>query len=242
MSRSTWPVSWNAELATALAARLRGQPRRPAPRIVHSIRSAWASVLRAYLKTYHRLDITGREHLPGDGRSFVMVANHASHLDALCLLSALPREWLDRAYPVAAEDYFFTSWPAIAASAIFINAIPFGRQSRVRASMECCRRLLRERGNILIIFPEGTRSTDGRIATFRPGIGNLLAGLEVPALPCAIVGTSRAMPKGSFIPRPHKLKLAIGQSQMFAHVEPGRDASHAIAHQLQRTVEDLLCV
>jgi 1-acyl-sn-glycerol-3-phosphate acyltransferase len=183
----------------------------------------------------------GRENLPSDDRSFVMISNHASHLDVLCLLSALPRASLDRAYPVAAEDYFFANLPRLAAATIFVNAIPFGRQSHVRSSMDRCRRLLRARGNKLIIFPEGTRSTDGRVAPFRTGIGNLLAGLDVPAVPCAIVGANRALPKGAIVPRPRKLRLIIGSPRSFKHVEPGRDASHAISRELQQAVEDLLC-
>jgi 1-acyl-sn-glycerol-3-phosphate acyltransferase len=240
MSRLPWPTAWTPALAAALSARLTACPRRPAP-VVRSLRANWASILRIYLKTYHRFDIVGLENLPGDGRSFVMVANHASHLDALCLLSALPRESLDHAYPVAAEDYFFATLPRLAASAIFINAIPFGRQSHVRSSMDRCRQLLRERGNILIIFPEGTRSRDGQLASFRPGIGNLLAALDIPAVPCAIIGSHRAMPKGSFIPRPRKLRLIIGQPHSFAHVERGRESSHAIARQLRSAVEELRC-
>jgi 1-acyl-sn-glycerol-3-phosphate acyltransferase len=240
MSRLPWPTAWTPDLAAALSSRLTACPRRPAL-MVRSLRAIWASTLRGYLKTYHRLEIVGREHLPSDGRSFVMIANHASHLDALCLLSALPRESLDRAYPVAAEDYFFATLPRLAASAIFINAIPFGRQSNVRSSMDRCRQLLRERGNILIIFPEGTRSRDGQLAPFRPGIGNLLAAFDVPAVPCAILGSHRAMPKGSFIPRPRKLRLTVGQPQSFTHCERGRESSHAIARQLRSAVEDLLC-
>jgi 1-acyl-sn-glycerol-3-phosphate acyltransferase len=240
MSRVPWPISLSPELAAAWTARLHHCPRRPV-RIVHSLRAAWSGVLRTYLRLYHRLEIVGCDRLPCDGRSFVMIANHVSHLDALCLLSALPRTALDRAYPVAAEDYFFSSVPAIAASAILINAVPFGRQSHVRTSMARCRQMLSERGNILIIFPEGTRSLDGKLGAFRPGIGNLLAGLDVPVVPCALVGTHRAMPKGTIFPRPTKLKLTIGQPRSFADVESSRDASHTIARELRDVVKGLLC-
>ena len=240
MSRLPWPNSWTPDLAAALAARLMACPRRPHS-LVRALRAIGASILRGYLNTYHQIDITGQHHLPNDGGSFVLVANHASHLDALCLLSALPREVLDRAYPVAAEDYFFASLPRLAAAAIFINAIPFGRQSHVRSSMDRCRRLLRERGNILIIFPEGTRSATGEIAPFRPGIGNLLAGLDVPAVPCAIVGSHRAMHKGAIIPRPRKLRLIIGRPRSFGDHELTRESSHAIARELQTAVEVLRC-
>src|ERR1700742_1394252 len=74
-------------------------------RLTRGIRWASAISTRAWLKLYHRIEITGRENLPPDG-SFVMVANHASHLDVLCLLAALPLERIPSCYPLAAEDYF----------------------------------------------------------------------------------------------------------------------------------------
>src|SRR5688500_6490245 len=244
MLRLPWPIFASPDLAATLAARLCECPRRPrrADALVRRVRGFSASVIRTWFRVYHRFQIVGQEHLPGHDDSFVMIANHASHLDVLCLLSALPRESLRRACPLAAGAYFCASLPRLAAATIFVNAIPFGRQSRVRSSMDRCRRLLRERGNKLIIFPEGTRSTDGRVAPFRPGIGSLLAGLDVPAVPCAIDGARRALPKGGIIPRPRKLRLIIGSPRSYARVEPGRDASHAIAHELQHAVEDLLCV
>ncbi len=242
MSRSTWPIGALASaLASTLSARLSDVPRRSPPPVVHHLRAASAPIVRACLRSYHRMEVSGREHLPRDGRSFVMVANHASHLDALCLLSALPRAALDHAYPVAAEDYFFASLPRLTAASVFVNAIPFGRGSHVRQSMDRCRRLLRERGNILVIFPEGTRSTDGRLAPFMPGVGRLLAGLDVAAVPCAIVGSNRAMPKGAVVPRPFKLRLVIGPARSFPQVEPRRESTHRISRELHDAVEELLC-
>src|SRR5436190_21336856 len=87
--------------------RLKECPREPDP-LVYSARVTAALAIRAALRICHRFDIVGREHLPRD-RSFVMVANHASHLDTLALLSALPLRWLHRTYPLAARDYFGAS-------------------------------------------------------------------------------------------------------------------------------------
>src|SRR5258708_39623364 len=96
--------------------------------LVYGLRSFVALVLRVWLRTYHRLEIRGREHLPKH-KSFVLVANHTSHLDTLCLLAALPLRKLHRAFPAAAADYFFEIVAAIWSGAGSVNALPFGRQT-----------------------------------------------------------------------------------------------------------------
>ena len=156
-----WRYETARDLDQPLVERLKGFPREP-DMSVYVMRSLAALTLRGWLRTYHRLTISGREHLPAEG-SFVMVANHASHLDALCLLAALPLRKLHRAFPAAAQDYFFVSIPRIAAAAVVVNALPFSRHTNVRQSLDLCRRLLESPGNILILFPEGTRSSDGAL-------------------------------------------------------------------------------
>src|SRR5688500_14885145 len=90
-----WQYEPVLDLDQPLIERLRHFPREP-DMLVYGMRSAASLMIRAWLRTYHRLEIIGREHLPAES-SFVMVANHASHLDALCLLSALPLKKLHRA-------------------------------------------------------------------------------------------------------------------------------------------------
>ncbi len=104
---------------------LRSFPRQ-ADMLVYGIRSVAALVLRGWLRLYHRLRIEGRENLPECG-SFVLVCNHTSHLDTLCLLSSVPLRKIHRTFPAAAADYFFSSLPRTAVSAILINALPFER-------------------------------------------------------------------------------------------------------------------
>ena len=187
-------------------------------------------LFRSWLSVYHRLEIVGRENLPANG-SFVLVANHTSHLDTLCLLAALPLRQLHRAFPAAARDYFFVTAPRVAAAAIFVNALPFERQIHARQSLELCRHLLANPGNVLILFPEGTRSLDGALGKFRPGVGWLLAGTNVPVLPCRLAGCYRALPKGTWWPRPCRLKLTIGAARTYPDTEP-----HTIAEDLRRAI------
>ena len=73
----------------------------------------------------------------------------------------MPLRKLHRVFPAAAQDYFFVSVPQLAIAAVVVNALPFGRQKQIRQSLELCRELLANPGNVLILFPEGTRTVDG---------------------------------------------------------------------------------
>ena len=176
-----WHYDTAPDLTQSLIARLRISPREP-DMLVYGLRLLSALTLRAALRSYHRLKIVGREYIPAE--SCILVANHSSHLDALCLLSAIPLKNLHRAFPVAAQDYFFESVSRIAFSAVFINATPFARRSHTRQSLDSLRRLLAHPGSTLILFPEGTRSISGTLHDFRPGVGALIAGSQIPVIPC----------------------------------------------------------
>jgi 1-acyl-sn-glycerol-3-phosphate acyltransferase len=213
--------------------RLRRFPREP-DALVYALRLLVALLIRALLRIYCRFEIVGREHLPNDGESFVLVANHASHLDSVCLLAALPLRRLQRAFPVAAEDYFFRSLPRTWFATVIMNALPFARQMRVRESLSVCAQLLARPGNVLIIFPEGTRSRTGATQAFRPGIGALLAESGATVLPCFVDGAFRAWPKGRRWPRSRKVRLIIGPASRY----DGGPAA-AIAAELREAVEAL---
>jgi len=218
-------------------ARLRRFPREP-DQFVHGLRLLVALIIRGLLRLYHRFEIVGREHLPND-ESFVLVANHSSHLDTLCLLAALPLRRLHRAFPVAAEDYFFRGLPRTWFAAVVMNAMPFARQMRVRESLFICGQLLAQPGNVLIIFPEGTRSKTGETQLFKSGIGALLAGRDVSVLPCYVQGTFRAWPKGRRLPRPGKVRLIVGTARNYAGRGGEKSETGAIARELQRAVQEL---
>ena len=217
--------------------RLRRFPREPDV-VVYGFRSVIALIIRGLLRLYLRFEIVGAEHLP-NGSSFVLVANHSSHLDTLCLLAALPLRRLHRAFPVAAEDYFFRDLPRTWFAAVVMNALPFARQMRVRESLSICAQLLAQPGNVLIIFPEGTRSRTGETQPFKSGIGALLAGRDVSVLPCCLQGAFRAWPKGRRWPRPGKVRLIIGAPRNYATRGAERSDACAIAAELQGAVREL---
>ena len=217
--------------------RLRQFPREP-DMVIHGLRSVGALIIRGLLHIYNHFQIIGHQNLRTN-RSLVIVANHCSHIDTLCLLAALPLRKLHRAFPAAASDYFFQSVPRLWAAAILVNALPFARQARVRQSLSLCRELLAHPGTILIIFPEGTRSTTGEVGEFKSGIGALVAGRDVAVAPCFIDGSFQAWPKGKRFPRPRKVRLVVGTPPNYRDRGTDKMEICAIAAELRNAVNKL---
>lgn len=217
--------------------RLRQFPREP-DMLVYAMRSLSALIIRVLLHIYNHFKIIGHQNLRTN-RSLVIVANHCSHMDTLCLLAALPLRKLHRAFPAAASDYFFQSIPRLWAAAVVVNALPFARQARVRRSLSLCRELLADPGTILIIFPEGTRSTTGEVNEFKSGIGALVAGRDVAVAPCFIDGSFQAWPKGKRLPRPRKVRLIIGMPRNYRDRGTDKIDICAIAAELRDAVNEL---
>jgi 1-acyl-sn-glycerol-3-phosphate acyltransferase/long-chain acyl-CoA synthetase len=230
----SWHYQPTADFGKDPIERLKNFPREP-DLLVYAMRSVANLAIRAILRTYNRLEVVGRENLPSSG-SFAVVANHSSHLDTAALLASLPLGKIHRAFPAAASDYFFTSLTRLTLSAIVVNAMPFDRKENPQQSLDICRHLLDTPGHILILFPEGTRTVDGTIGRFRPGIGFLAAGTEYPVVPCHLDGAFRAWPKGKWIPRPRKLRLTIGAPLRFPTLTPVKEHAIVIANSLREAV------
>lgn len=193
------------------------------------------AVLRAYFFTYHRLTVRGRERLPTHP-PFVVIANHTSHFDALVLAAALPRSARAAAFPVAAGDAFFTSVILSAFSAAFINALPLWRKKVTTHAMADLRRRLEDGSSGFILFPEGTRSRDGRSLPFKAGLGMLVAGAPVPVIPCYLDGAFRALPPGAAIPRPVRLEVRVGEPMSFAGTTNDREGWMHVAERARAAV------
>jgi 1-acyl-sn-glycerol-3-phosphate acyltransferase len=227
-----------SDLDQSLTQRLRRFPREP-DMLVYTARAVVALIIRGLLRIYNRFEIVGHEHARTN-RSLVIVANHSSHLDAICILAALPLRKLHRAFPVAAADYFFQSVPRTWIAAVVANALPFARQTGVRQSLSICSKLIANPGNVLIIFPEGTRSMTGKTQEFKSGIGALVAGRDVTVLPCFLQGTFQAWPKGGRFPRPKKIRLIFGTPRNYtSHKADKIDNCRAIATELRHAVKEL---
>lgn len=201
-------------------------------------RLVWWFLLRAAFHVWHRPVIVGRELLPLEP-PFVLVANHTSHLDALLLASLLPAKWRDNVSPVAASDTFFEK-PATAAFAAWIlNALAIRRRGVRSHDLSEMREQLARQGAIYIIFPEGTRSRNGEIQTFKSGIGRLVAASAVPVVPCYLDGCYRACPPGARYSKPFRLTVKIGKPMVFEDAPDNRAGWDAIGQLLQSEVERL---
>ncbi len=232
-----WEYHPSPSIDSSIAETLRNFPREPTM-LAYAVRSIAALILRSWMLVYHRMSVDGRENFPTSG-SYVIVCNHTSHLDTMCLLYSVPLRQIHRTFPAAAADYFFSSLPRSAFSAVLINALPFDREVKGAESLTVCSELLKNDGNVLIIFPEGTRTTTGEMARFRSGIGRLVVGTELPVVPCHLSGGTKAWPKGKAFPRPRQLRLRVGAPRTFGHLEKNSDSVQKICSNLEESVANL---
>lgn len=138
------------------------------------------------------LTVTGRWRASG---ACVIVANHSSHADTPVLLAALPPS----AQPVfgAAADYWFDVPVRRFIAGSLAGVLPVQRSGDgTYAALLAAARPALEAGRSVVIFPEGTRSTDGTLGEFRSGALRLARDCGVPIVPVAVTGTATVLPKG----------------------------------------------
>ena len=155
--------------------------------------------------------VLGEEHLQGLRRPFVVVSNHASHLDAPLILGSLPRKLVRYVAAGAAADYFFDVWWRKSLTSLFFNAFPVDRTG-LRGRHGLATSLLDD-GVPLLLFPEGTRSRTGEMGAFKPGAAALCISRDVPCLPVAIVGAAEAMPYGQNWPTRGRLPVLVAYGE-----------------------------
>jgi 1-acyl-sn-glycerol-3-phosphate acyltransferase len=189
------------------------------------------NLLRAVLQAYCRPYVVMGE-LP-HAAPLIIVANHTSHLDAPAIVAALPESIRRRTAVAAAEDYFFSRRLLGLTATLLVGAFPFPRQGDVGLARAAA---LLERGCSVLLFPEGTRSTDGQTHRFRLGVGRLAAATHRPVLPVAVVGSHALWPRGRKLPRRGRLEVRLGQPWL-----PRADLSPTdICDEVQRRVAALL--
>lgn len=158
--------------------------------------------LVVYLRVWHRLRIEGREHLPRAG-GVLIVSNHQSFLDIPLVAVAAPRHVAYVARSTLASS-------RLVAFLMRESGSVFVRQNTAdRAALEDMIAHLCE-GDCVAVFPEGTRTHDGRLGAFRPGAAVAARRAGVPVVPLAITGAFRALPRGRLFPRPLRLEVRFG--------------------------------
>ncbi|WP_045223673.1 lysophospholipid acyltransferase family protein [Methyloterricola oryzae] len=182
------------------------------------------------------LSVRQRQRLPATGPAIVC-ANHNSHLDTLVLMSLFPLALLPRLRPVAALDYFLRNRVLAWFALNIIGIIPLERKPRrgVDPLAGCVEAL--ERGDILILFPEGSRGAPESMAQFKSGIAHLAERVpEVPVVPVFMHGLGKALPKGEAILVPFFCDVFVGEALAWsggrrAFMQELEEAVQALASQ-----------
>ena len=190
---------------------------------VHLYSCAWAS-LYVVANPLWRERFEGREKLPWKGAA-VLVANHLSMLDILVLYGLFrPFKWVSKAEVFRVPCVGWNMW---------LNdyvAIRRGDRESIRQMMAHCRAHL-ARGSPIMIFPEGTRSRDGRLQPFKEGAFRLAFEARCPIIPIAVTGTGDALPKNGLVLR-SRMRARVRvldpiDATAFPSPEALRDATHA---------------
>jgi 1-acyl-sn-glycerol-3-phosphate acyltransferase len=229
-----WKLQPARDLGLPLRQRFRSLDRESGP-LESALHIAWWTGMACYLKLFHRLEVTGRDQLPSRP-PFVVISNHSSHLDALVLGAALDWRTRDCVYPLAAGDTFFESLPSSAFAALMLNALPIWRKGFDPRDIQALRQRLLDGPCAYILFPEGTRSRDGRMTRFRRGIGMLVAETAVPVVPCHLEGAYQAWPAQRKLPVLGKLRLTVGRPLDFSGVKNDVDGWTRVAAEAESAV------
>lgn len=120
-----------------------------------------------------------------------------------------------------------------------MNALPIWRKNCGAHSLDDLRTRLEEGASIYILFPEGTRTRDGQMAKFKPGLGRLVAETNVPVVPVYLCGTFAALPASGRFPRFTKISAHIGKPLQFTKTKNDRAGWEQVATQLENAVAAL---
>lgn len=180
-----------------------------------------------------RLKVVGVENVPKD-EGAIVCANHSSYLDPVILGTALPRE----AYHMAKDGLFKN--PLFARIITLLNAFPIKREGFSRQAFKRVMDLLKK-GELVIIYPEGTRSPDGEIRRPRLGVGMIVSlAMDVLVVPARIIGTHRALPVGGLMIRPWRIEVRFGRPIHFkAPSNPTREDYRSIAETIMSKIMEL---
>ena len=175
-------------------------------------------MLGPVLRVLFRPWVEGAEHIPEDGAA-IFASNHLSFSDSIFLPLMVPR----RMTFLAKSDYFTGRGVKGWLTAGFfkgVGQLPIDR-SGGKASDAALRSGLRvlRRGDLLGIYPEGTRSPDGRLYRGRTGIARMALESGAPVLPVAMIGTDKAQPTGKKVPRIMRIGIRIGPPLDFSRYE-----------------------
>ncbi len=179
--------------------------------------------------------VEGQENVPAKG-GVILAPNHTSYLDPPLVGSAVSRP----VYFMAKRELF--SVPILGWLIRRTHAFPVSRGAADRQALKKAQELL-QKGEVLVVFPEGTRSPNGCLQEAEIGLALIAARAGAPVVPIAIVGSNRALPRSSPFFRPAKIKVRIGppifpESGPNLHIS--REALQPFSDKIMEAIRDLL--
>jgi len=198
--------------------------------MVPGARSAVRSSLRPVLRAWLRLRVEEVHHVPADGPVLV-ASTHQSHADSVALGVAIRR-------PVHfLGDERLTRWPVLGPMLPKLGMVPLQRGVADTSALDVLRALLRD-GACVAVYPEGSRSRDGRVHRLRSGVARLAAELGVPVIPAAVAGIHDVWPIGAR-PRVRGGRVAVRFGPAIAPPASDPRSRRVFNDALQRTLADL---
>ena len=188
--------------------------------------------VRGLCRLYFGLELRGTEHIPPAG-AVLITPNHQTYADPPLVSIPIRR-------PV-----YYMAWNRLFAVPLFgwlirrLRAFPVEIESSdPRAAREAVRLL--QAGEAVMIFPEGERTTDGRVGRFKPGAFRLAVSLGVPVLPVTIVGGHEAWPPGRMLPRPGRITITYHPLQRADPALEPRAAARGLAEHAWAAISSVL--
>ena len=185
--------------------------------------------------------VVGAEHLPRRGGALV-ASNHLAVLDSFVLPLMVPRRMT---FPAKVEYFTAPGLRGALQKRFFdgMGQVPIdrGNAHAARAALDTGVRVLGE-GRLFGIYPEGTRSPDGRLYKGRTGVARIALEARVPVVPVAMVGTDRANPVGSRLPRPRRIEIRIGRPldfSRYAGIDDDRQVERAMTDEIMAAIMEL---
>ncbi|MEU3223003.1 lysophospholipid acyltransferase family protein [Streptomyces sp. NPDC006976] len=190
------------------------------------------------LRLLFRPVIEGAEHIPDDGAAIV-AGNHLSFSDHFLMPSIIKR----RITFLAKAEYFTGPGVKGRLTAAFFRSA--GQIPVDRSGKEAGQAAIREglgvlgRGELLGIYPEGTRSHDGRLYKGKVGVAVMAIRAQVPVVPCAMVGTFEIQPPGKVLPRIKQVTIRFGEPldfSRYAGLENQKAAVRAVTDEIMYAI------
>jgi len=182
---------------------------------------------RLICKVLFRLKVKDVENIPVKGR-IIIAANHSSYLDPIAIGVAVPRRisWVVR------KDVFDVWW----LKWLFTLIGMIRENGSVGKAIS-----LLEKGEAVGMFPEGGRSSDGKLGKGKNGVAIMALKTGTAVVPCAVLGAFKAFPRGAMLPKPYPVRIAIGEAIRFKKIDmPDEEAIDSALDKIMAAINSLM--